>query len=180
MNNEYFSRITICQSTLPNFLSLKKNPLLLSVSTTNQTISLFTPQKGVAAEYPVSTALNGVGSASGSNKTPPGIHRITRIIGLKAPCYAIFKGRRYTGKCWMQDDLDEDLILSRIFRLEGLEKGINRGEEKDSFKRYIYIHGTNKEQSIGTPLSHGCIRMRNLDILELSNLIVEGTIVTIS
>jgi UDP-N-acetylmuramate--alanine ligase len=128
---------------------------------------------------PVSTARRGTGAAEGSLKTPPGIHRIVEKIGAGAPRGRIFTSRRDTGVDWRPGMTDDNLILTRILRLEGLEPGINRGPGIDSFERYIYIHGTNQEERIGEPLSHGCVCMRNDDIVELFDRIEEGAVVII-
>ena len=122
--------------------------------------------------FPVSTAERGVGNREGSEQTPPGLHRVAQRIGDAAPTGAIFRGRVDTGE--VAPILTEsgqrgpgDRITSRILWLEGLEEGRNRGGEVDSRARYVYIHGTDEEGRIGTPASHGCIRMRNQDIVAL-------------
>lgn len=135
-------------------------------------------------QYPVSTAANGPGEQSGSYCTPRGRHRIAEKIGAGAPLHAAFKARVPTGEIWTPE-LDaenpgRDWILTRILWLEGLEEGRNRGGTVDSHARYIYIHGTNEEHKIGTPASHGCIRMRNADVAELFDLVRVGTEVRIS
>lgn len=122
--------------------------------------------------YPVSTAANGVGNREGSHQTPTGLHRVARRIGDAVPAGAIFRGRVATGEIapvlsGPAERAPGDCITSRILWLEGLEPGRNRGGEVDSFGRYIYIHGTDEEGRIGTPASHGCIRMRNTDIIAL-------------
>lgn len=134
-------------------------------------------------EYPVSTAKNGLGEQCGSYCTPRGRHRIAEKIGAGQPMYAVFKARVPTGEIWSRDLAAEhpgrDWILTRIFWLEGLEPGKNRGGEVDTHDRYIYIHGTDEEHLIGQPVSHGCIRMRNADVAELFNLVETGTEVNI-
>lgn len=135
-------------------------------------------------EYPVSTALNGAGEADGSYCTPRGKHRIAQKIGTGAPLFAVFKSRVATGEIWTPQ-LEEnapgcDWILSRILWLEGIEAGKNQGGTVDSHARYIYIHGTNEEHKIGTPVSHGCIRMKNADVVTLYDLVEVGTPVSIN
>jgi len=130
-------------------------------------------------EYPVSTALKGLGCEEGSYRTPTGWHRVHACIGADAPTGMIFRGRIATGERWNGENREEDLILTRILTLEGLEEGLNRGPGRDSLHRYIYIHGTNQEERIGEPVSHGCIRMRNADIMELFDRVPEGTRVLI-
>jgi hypothetical protein len=133
----------------------------------------------VVREYTISTSAFGVGNASGSNQTPPGLHRIAQKIGDGAPLYAIFRSRENTGVLWQPGLIEENLILTRIMWLAGLEEGVNCGANIDSHDRYIYIHGTNREDLIGTPLSHGCVVMRNADVIELFDAVEEGTLVVI-
>lgn len=135
-------------------------------------------------QYPVSTAANGAGEQNGSHCTPRGRHRIAEKIGALAPLCSAFKSRQPTGEVWTPE-LDaehpgRDWILTRILWLEGLEPGKNQGGTVDTHNRYIYIHGTNEEHKLGTPASHGCIRMRNADVAELFDLVKEGTEVRIS
>jgi len=144
----------------------------------DQTIALMRNGRP-AAVYPVSTAARGPGTRVDSLKTPIGIHRIARRIGVRAPSGTIFRARRQTRERWKGEDCPDDLILTRILRLEGLEKGFNKGPGVDSFGRCIYIHGTNRERDIGRPASHGCVRMRNDDIVKLFNSVREGDIVVI-
>jgi lipoprotein-anchoring transpeptidase ErfK/SrfK len=134
----------------------------------------------VAGEYPVSTSRLGTGNVEGSLKTPTGIHRVVEKYGGGAPAGQVFKDRLDTGVTWTPaDGVAEDLVLSRILRLEGLEPGVNRGPGIDSYDRYIYIHGTNKEHLVGTPNSHGCVCMTNTDVIDLFNHVPEGAIVLI-
>lgn len=129
--------------------------------------------------YPISTSKYGIGSKSDSNRTPLGRHRIVSKIGRNACPGTIFKRRRNTGKTARINKGGGDSITTRILRLEGLENGVNKGKGIDSFQRCIYIHGTPEEQLIGKPASHGCIRMRNRDIIELFNLVKRNTLVKI-
>lgn len=133
--------------------------------------------------FAVSTARNGAGELAGSFCTPRGAHRIAQKIGQNAPVFAVFKARVATGEIWSPDleafDPGRDWILSRILWLDGLEPGKNQGDSVDSHDRYIYIHGTNEEDQIGTPVSHGCIRMRNDDVVALFDQVSVDTRVTI-
>ncbi|HRD48930.1 MAG: L,D-transpeptidase [Candidatus Competibacter sp.] len=143
---------------------------LICVSIPEQQLALL--EEGVAtAIYPVSTARNGSGERRGSGCTPRGWHRIRIKIGAGLPLNAVLVGRRPTGEIYspeLADDHPErDWILSRILWLTGLEAGFNRGGECDTLRRYIYIHGCPDHSPMGAPLSHGCIRMRNRDLLEL-------------
>jgi UDP-N-acetylmuramate--alanine ligase len=129
--------------------------------------------------YTISTSQFGLGNRENSNKTPSGVHSIKEMIGHDAPPGRIFKSRIDTGINYDQDTREENLICTRILRLEGLQPGINKGPGIDSYGRYIYIHGTNRENDIGTPISHGCICMKNADIIALFNIVKENTIVVI-
>lgn len=121
--------------------------------------------------YPISTALKGVGEIKGSEQTPRGWHMIRAKIGANHPMNAVFVGRRFTGEIYSPQLAAEyperDWILSRILWLSGLEVGKNRLYQYDTMRRYIYIHGSPDESITGVPASHGCIRMRNHDIIEL-------------
>jgi L,D-transpeptidase YbiS len=127
----------------------------------------------VVKSYPVSTSKFGLGSEPGSFKTPLGAFRIFEKIGDGAPLGSVFKSRKPTGEIALQGG-DEDRILSRILWLEGLDEA--NANTKD---RYIYIHGTNQEGLIGTPASHGCVRMRNADVASLFMEIPDGVVVEI-
>ena len=163
------------------------NGVYIEISLRLQQLYLFEPAPDsdiLLRQYPVSTALNGAGEANGSYCTPRGRHRITEKIGAGAPLFAAFTSRVPTGEIWTaQRDAEEpgrDWILTRILWLEGMEPGKNQGGEVDSHARYIYIHGTHEEHRIGTPVSHGCIRMKNADVAALFELVEVGTQVNIS
>lgn len=132
----------------------------------------------VVARYPVSTARNGSGERRGSGCTPRGWHRIRIKIGAGLPLNAVLAGRRPTGEIYTPELADHhperDWILSRILWLTGLEAGFNRGGECDTLRRYIYIHGCPDHSPMGAPLSHGCIRMQNRDLLELFDRVNAG------
>ena len=133
----------------------------------------------------ISTAANGVGSAKGSDKTPLGLHKIAEKIGDGAALGTIFKARQNTGKqveilTAPGADSKDDYVTSRIMWLDGLEPGVNKGGDVDSKERYIYIHGTGEEGKLGTPASHGCIRMKNADVIHLFNRVDENTLVYIT
>jgi len=126
--------------------------------------------------YPISTSKYGIGNKAGSNKTPKGLHYIENKIGDGAPEGMIFKARKATGKIAEMDMPGAgDLVTTRIMWLKGLEQGNNLGRGIDSYKRYIYIHGTAEESKIGQPASHGCIRMYNRDVIDLFVRVEEGT-----
>jgi Uncharacterized protein conserved in bacteria len=130
-------------------------------------------------EYPVSTSRFGIGNKEGSFKTPQGVHRVCEKVGAGAPAGRIFRDRIDTGDNWPIGEPGENLILSRVLRLEGLELGVNKGKGIDSFERYIYIHGTNNEEHVGRPLSQGCVCMKNDDVIRVFDSVEEGTIVLI-
>lgn len=133
--------------------------------------------------YSVSTALKGPGNSKNSGQTPIGKHYIRAKIGGGEPENTVFVGRRATGEIYSQalaeQYPDRDWILTRILWLCGMQPGINRLGNVDSMQRYIYIHGTPDSEPMGIPLSHGCIRMRNADIVELFDQIGYGTEVEI-
>jgi hypothetical protein len=122
-------------------------------------------------EYPISTALKGVGEKNGSNQTPRGRHTVFEKIGGNLPIFTVFSSRKPTGEIFGVDlekqFPNRDWILSRILWLSGTEEGINCGGDVDTQSRYIYIHGTNDEKNMGIPNSHGCIRMKNVDVIDL-------------
>lgn len=126
------------------------------------------------AEYPMSSAVAGMGGEEGSYRTPPGWHRIDERLGMGEPTGRRFISRQPTKELWGGETREEDLILTRILTLEGLEPGVNQGPGCDSRERYIYVHGTNREDQIGQRLSHGCLRLRNGDILDLFERVVVG------
>ncbi len=128
----------------------------------------------LVADYVISTAANGIGCEEGSYKTPPGWHRIHARIGEGAPTGMVFRNRISTGEIWKGGPRGEDLILTRVLTLDGLEEGVNRGPGRDSLERTIYIHGTNQEPLLGQRVSHGCLRMSNADVIELFNHVREG------
>ncbi|ARU89034.1 L,D-transpeptidase [Pseudomonas sp. M30-35] len=120
---------------------------------------------------PVSTALNGVGEQNGSGCTPRGRHIVRAKIGDGLPLAAVLRGRRWTGEVWSAQMAaafpGRDWILTRILWLSGCEIGRNRLGKVDTFRRYIYLHGTPDTEPMGVALSHGCIRLRNADLLQL-------------
>ena len=137
----------------------------------------------IKASYPISTSKYGEGSIENSFKTPLGEHSIKEMIGEEAELNTIFTSRINTMRSAtiidQFEDTDNDYVTSRIMWLDGEEDGFNKGGNVDSFRRYIYIHGTHEEGLIGTKASHGCIRMFNYDVIELFNLVNIGTKVLI-
>ncbi len=147
------------------------------VSIADQQLSVIDKGKAVAS-YPVSTAKNGAGEKMGSECTPTGWHKIRVKIGDTQPLNAVFVGRRPTSEIYNSNLKMQfphrDWILTRILWLAGLEPGKNRYGQLDSSWRYIYIHGSPDDLINGNPESHGCIRMKNADMLNLFNRVDNG------
>ncbi|MEJ2711953.1 MAG: L,D-transpeptidase [Acidihalobacter sp.] len=134
--------------------------------------------------YRVSTAARGVGQREGSFQTPLGVFRVAGKFGAEAPAGMVFKGRRATGEIAEilsdpHDPAENDLVTTRILWLDGLQPGYNRGGDVDTYARYIYIHGTPEEGRIGMPVSHGCVRMRNDEVVDLFERLPQGSLVCI-
>jgi L,D-transpeptidase YbiS len=151
--------------------------LKLIVSIPQQTLSLI-KENQVVKSYSVSTALAGVGNEKNSGQTPLGKHKIRAKIGGNLPKNSVLVGRRPTGEIYNEDLAqtypNRDWVLTRILWLSGLEKGINRLGNQDTMQRYIYIHGTPDSEPMGIPKSHGCIRMRNEDVIALFDSVPLG------
>jgi len=156
--------------------------LNIIINVKQQTLQYWVNDK-VDCEYIVSTAKNGVGEKNGSECTPRGRHVIRAKIGVNAKPSSIFVGRRFTGEIYSEElkqaHPDRDWILTRILWLSGLELGVNRLGNVDTMRRYIYIHGCPDNDVLGQPTSHGCIKMRNNELIELFDKVDVGTIVTI-
>lgn len=158
------------------------NATRIFVDLAAQSLTLARPGAASLA-WPVSTALTGAGETRDSGCTPRGRHVVRARIGAGLPRGAVLVGRRPTGEIWSpalaRAHPGRDWILSRILWLSGLEPGRNRLGTRDTMRRYIYIHGTPDDQPMGVPASHGCIRMRNDDVIELFELAPVGTEVLI-
>ena len=137
----------------------------------------------VISKYDISTAKNGIGQKNGSECTPLGQHCIESKVGEKAEENTVFIARKETGEIFSEElkitHPERDWILTRILWLSGLETGKNRGGEVDTKSRYIYIHGCPDSDSFSAPSSHGCVKMRNKDIIELFDNITTGNHVLI-
>jgi lipoprotein-anchoring transpeptidase ErfK/SrfK len=155
----------------------------IKINVKKQQLTLLDEEGNILQQYPVSTSKYGTGNQSGSEKTPLGLHRIKDKLGGAMPVNEVFIGRIPHGnldECKERGvDLPDDVIMSRVMWLEGMEPGRNQGGYVDTYQRYIYIHGTNHEESIGTPSSIGCIRMRNQDVVDLYRLVDIGSEVLI-
>jgi len=154
--------------------------IIIDIAT--QRLRLLEGDKAVM-DVAISSAKNGAGEAPGSECTPRGRHIIRAKIGAGRPLNAVFIGRRPTGEVYSPElaaaQPGRDWVLSRILWLSGCEAGKNRLGGVDSMRRYIYIHGTPDSEPMGVPMSHGCIRMRNDELIELFEYVVVGTKVSI-
>lgn len=155
----------------------------INIYIANQQLELFDDAGNLLHRYSVSTAKNGVGEMYGSYCTPRGKHIIRAKIGAGQQVNTVFVRRRPSGEIYMPElgaqFPERDWILTRILWLSGCEVGFNRLGKSDTMRRYIYIHGTPDEVKLGVPNSHGCIRMRNDDLIELFDLVPAGTAVEI-
>jgi lipoprotein-anchoring transpeptidase ErfK/SrfK len=149
----------------------------MEISISQQILNLYLGED-VVASYFISTAIKGAGELSGSEKTPRGRHTVRAKIGEGLPENAVFVGRRFTGEIYDSElacaSPDRDWILARILWLCGCEPGKNRLGDVDSMRRFIYIHGTPDTELMGIAKSHGCIRMRNSELIELFDRVEPG------
>jgi hypothetical protein len=161
---------------------------VLVVSVANQTVSLFKKtfaplrlplarQRSCVKNFRCSTSRFGISQVAGSNGTPLGLHRVVEKIGGGWPVGTVFKGRQPIGYTWQ--GMPDAKITTRILWLEGLEPGFNRGGNVDSHARYIYIHGTGDQTTIGKPMSCGCIHLVDADLIPLFDKLAGGTLVWI-
>lgn len=154
----------------------------ITIELAEQTLHLLHQGK-VLRRYAISSAANGPGQQKNSGCTPLGMHIVRAKIGEHCDPLSVFVGRRFTGELYSPElaarHPQRDWILARILWLSGCEKGFNRLGDCDSMQRYIYIHGTPETEPMGVPRSHGCIRMRINDILELFAATPIGTRVEI-
>ena len=148
-----------------------------------QRLELLDDSGKVLRHYGISSAANGVGEIPGSYCTPRGLHTIRAKIGAGCEMNTVFVGRRPTGEIYSPElgkcFPDRDWILTRILWLSGCEVGFNRLGDNDTMRRYIYIHGSPHSVKMGESGSHGCIRMRNEDLIELFDLVSAGITVEI-
>jgi predicted GNAT family N-acyltransferase len=148
-----------------------------------QRVELIDDRGASIASYPVSTASNGPGERYGSQCTPRGLHVVRAKVGAGTPPNTVFVRRRPTGELWTRElalqNPGRDWMLTRILWLSGREGGFNRGGRVDSLRRKIYIHGAGDDDSIGVPSSHGCVRMRNADVIDLYESVPIGAEVDI-
>jgi len=156
----------------------------IRVSIADQSLELLDATGMLERHYRVSTAANGAGEANGSYCTPRGAHLIRAKIGADQAANTVFVRRRPTGEIYTPDlgaqFPQRDWILTRILWLSGCEPGFNRLGDCDTMRRFIYIHGSPDEVPMGAPGSHGCIRMRNADVIDLFERVAVGTPVEIA
>lgn len=157
-------------------------PTQIEVSISKQQLTLLDGDNLIET-FPISTALNGPGEEKNSGCTPRGRHYVRAMIGEGLPLNAVLVGRRFTGEIYNSALAEEfpnrDWILTRILWLSGMEPGKNRLSNVDTMQRYIYIHGTPDSEPMGVAKSHGCVRMRNKDLVRLYTRIAPGTLVDI-
>src|SRR3989344_593269 len=155
------------------------SPNTIEVDVQTQTLTLKDSQGRILMQTKVSTARNGVGEEAGSEKTPRGAHYIRAKIGTGLPPNSVLISRRPTNEIYSPQLRtafpNRDWILTRILWLCGLEPGKNRLGKVDTMQRYVYIHGCPDDDPIGAPGSHGCIKMRNGEFIELFDRVVPGT-----
>jgi L,D-transpeptidase catalytic domain len=159
-------------------LKIEPTSFILTVNISRQTVSLFEDNKFVK-KFRCSTSRFGIGQIEGSNRTPLGLHRIAEKIGGGEPAGTVFKAREIIGHT-SQPEFADAKITTRILWLEGLEPGFNQGGNVDSHARYIYIHGTGDQATIGRPASFGCIHLADADMISLFDLLPSGTLVWIA
>jgi hypothetical protein len=137
----------------------------------------------IIKSYDISTSKQGTGNKNNSSKTPMGLHKIKSKYGEGVPIGGVFDHRKFNGNI-AEINMDtistsKDIICTRIIRIRGLENGVNKGEGVDSYLRKIYIHGTNEEGLIGQEASHGCIRMKNSDIVDLFDRVKKDMLIVL-
>jgi len=163
-------------------LKLQRTDVVLVASIPRQVMYLYKGGEAVKA-YVISTSKLPPSCKQNSLGTPWGMHQVSEVIGLGQPEGTVFKGRKSTGACYWEfpsEDQLANLITSRILRLTGLEEEVNLGGEVDTFARYVYIHGTNHEEKLGSPASSGCIQVSNACAVELAGLVPTGSHLLIS
>jgi hypothetical protein len=136
--------------------------------------------KRLVKSYVISTSRKPPSNIKHSLGTPRGLHAIAERIGAGQPTGMVFASRVPTGRHFSElPESESNLITTRILWLKGLEPGVNLGGEVDTYERYVYIHGTNHEDRIGSPMSAGCVLMKNLEIIELYEQVRSGDMVLI-
>lgn len=162
-------------------MSISPTPCCLIVLIDQQ--KLFFYQDGrLVKVYPISTSRRSPSCQQDSLGTPWGMHRVEEKIGNGEPVGMVFRGRVPIGKRYWELEAEEQehcLITTRILRLRGLEPGLNAGKGCDTYERMVYIHGTNQEENLGRPASHGCVVMDNREVIELFDAVDSGSLVLV-
>ena len=176
MSDIYNKIVNVC-----NGLNVGLSQHILFVSIAEQKLYLFADGK-IMRTYNISTSRKKPSCVENSNGTPLGLHKIDGKIGAGEPSGTVFRARVPCGLISEQSlqEQQKNLITTRIMRLRGLEDGVNSGGNVDTYNRYVYIHGTNQEDKIGTPNSHGCVLLSNADVIEVFDVVKDGDIVLIS
>lgn len=159
-------------------LDIQPTEFIVAVNIARQSLAVFDNGKAIK-QFPCSTSRFGIGQIAGSNCTPLGLHCIAEKIGAGEPPGTVFKSRKVIGHT-SQPQFADAKITTRIMWLEGLEPGFNQGTNVDSHARYIYIHGTGDQDTIGEPASHGCIHLADPDLLWLFDRVPSGSLVWIA
>jgi len=163
-------------------LKIEETQDLLIVSVKQQ--RLYHQKEGKSVKtYVASTSLKAPSCKEDSLGTPWGLHEVCEVIGVGQPLGMVFQGRKPIGlNHWdCEEDMQQkNLITSRILRLTGLQEGLNRGGDQDTFKRFVYLHGTNHEDRLGRPASSGCIQLGNQEVIDLANQVSSGSHLFIS
>jgi hypothetical protein len=181
------TNVSSCLLNRCRSLGVPLSRCLLTIDIANQSVSLFEKTSvclclcskyQLVKRFRCSTSRFGIGQIEGSNCTPLGLHRIAEKIGNGRPAGTVFKARQPIGYAWK--GMPDAKITTRILWLEGLEPGFNRGGNVDSHARYIYIHGTGDQTTIGKPSSCGCIHLADADLIPLFTKLPSGTLVWIA
>jgi len=160
-----------------NALGLNESSTVMVASIKWQIIAVFNNGKSDKV-YKMSSSKKPPSCVENSLGTPWGLHKVCEKIGTNEPLGMVFEGRKPIGlRYWecSSEKQKKNLITSRILRLDGLENGVNKGGGVDTYNRYVYIHGTNHEENLGTPASSGCLQVSNMEALEISENVAEGT-----
>ena len=164
-------------------LGIKHADRVLLVRIGDSTLQLYR-KKSLVKSYVISTSKRPSSNVANSLGTPTGLHEIAERIGAGQPPGMVFKSRVPTGRHFSEYAGEPagrgNLVTSRILWLRGLEPGVNSGGDVDTYKRYVYIHGTHREDAIGRPMSAGCVLMSNSDVVELHDLVRAGDLVWIA
>ena len=167
-------------------LGRKPGERLIVVSIARQVLALY--QSGaLVRSYAASTSRRPPSNVRDSLGTPRGLHEIAERLGAGAPPGMVFRGRRPTGHHFSElpaAEQDRSLVTTRILWLRGLEPGVNAGTDAegrcvDTHARYVYVHGTNREDLLGSPASSGCVLLGNLDVIDLHDRVRTGDLVWI-